>query len=467
MNAHPRAPTPPDAASGAITYAFGEFTLDVESRTLRRDHDTVQLPSRAFDALVYLVEHRDRLVLKNELVDAVWHDVVVTDDSLIHAISVLRRALADDPNHPRYVQTLPRRGYRFVAAVRVIAGASTQTEETRALAVPSPPLGDAAGTARAAEARSRVAPLARPKAVAAGIAAVFAVAIGVAGAGFWLAGALHRETQVHETARAVRLFQPAPEGATIVSGGLLSPDGQYLAFVARNNVSGRNALWVRTLHSPDLRALDKTDGASKPFWSPDSRQIGFFAHGELMAVNASGGEPRAVATVGISPAGGTWAPDDTLLFADWAKGLYAVRATRRRTGGPCHARPRSARHCVLVATVPARWAAFSVSDRESRPRPHRHLRRRPRHAAKQPIVGHGIAGGLCAAAARSAHSARHVDRRRIRRADTATHRSSHRAGTRSVAAIPRGREHSFGGGRADRVSSRHPPAAARVGGQDR
>jgi Tol biopolymer transport system component len=111
-----------------------------------------------------------------------------------------------------------------------------------------------------------------------------------------------------------------------VSGGLLSPDGQCLAFVARDNINGRHALWVRTLHSSELKLLDNTDGASKPFWSPDSRQIAFFANGKLIAVNASGGEPRTIAEVGITAAGGTWAFDDTILFADWAKGLYTVKA---------------------------------------------------------------------------------------------------------------------------------------------
>jgi len=93
---HAPSATHPGAAS---VYAFGKFKLDVPARVLWRDGvEPVQLPSRAFDSLVYLVEHRDRLVQKNELIDAVWPDVVVTDDSLIHAISVLRRALADDPD---------------------------------------------------------------------------------------------------------------------------------------------------------------------------------------------------------------------------------------------------------------------------------------------------------------------------------------------------------------------------------
>src|SRR6187402_3962727 len=66
------------------TYTFDEFTLDVAARKLLRGGIATPLPSRAFDALVYLVERRQRLVQKNELIDAIWAGVVVTDDSLTH-----------------------------------------------------------------------------------------------------------------------------------------------------------------------------------------------------------------------------------------------------------------------------------------------------------------------------------------------------------------------------------------------
>ena len=105
-------------AARAATYRFDEFTLDVGARKLARGGIATALPSRAFDTLVYLLEHRERLVRKNELIDAIWPDVVVTDDSLTHAISVVRRALADERAHPRYIETVPRRGYRFIGAVR-------------------------------------------------------------------------------------------------------------------------------------------------------------------------------------------------------------------------------------------------------------------------------------------------------------------------------------------------------------
>jgi eukaryotic-like serine/threonine-protein kinase len=321
------APTPA-ASSNALNgeahgYTFGEFRLDVSSRTLSRNGTDVPLPSRAFDALVYLIERRDRLVRKNELVEAIWHDVVVTDDSLVHAISVLRRALADEPNRPRYVQTVPRRGYRFVAPVRasvetippdahVATGSrATRTGATEQAAGPPTPPGRSRAWARR---------FAWPTGVAAGLALVLVAA--------WVV--LSRpavEVDSSRTTRTIRLFQPPPDGTTIVSGGVLSPDGSSLAFAARDNVSGRATLWVRMLRSSDLKSLEHTEGASKPFWSPDARRIGFFANGKLMTIDTASGDTRAVANGGASVAGGTWAPDDTILFADWAKGIFSVNAS--------------------------------------------------------------------------------------------------------------------------------------------
>jgi DNA-binding winged helix-turn-helix (wHTH) protein/Tol biopolymer transport system component len=305
----------------AGVYAFGNFRLDVSSRVLWRDGaGAVPLPSRAFDALVYLVDHRDRLVRKNELIDAVWPDVVVTDDSLIHAISVLRRALADDPSKAHYVQTVPRRGYRFVASVSVRADSPE----------PEPPGLGAQSAASAAPVRVRRMPslslIPRRAAVLAGSAIALAVVVALA-----ILPSRNRTAVGPEpaatTQRAVRLFQPPPDGSTIVSGGVLSPDGASLTFVARDIASGETALWVRALRSSALKRIESTEGAVRPFWSPDSGRLGFFTNGELRAVDLRDGRVRRVASVGISAAGGTWAPDDTILFADWAKGLYTVRAS--------------------------------------------------------------------------------------------------------------------------------------------
>ena len=313
---------PPINSRSLGVHAFGDFRLDATSRVLTRNGaGVVPLPSRAFDALVYLIEHRDRLVRKNELIDAVWPDVVVTDDSLIHAISVLRRALADDPGQARYVQTVPRRGYRFVAPVSVLADP----------AEPQPPGLDVEhDSAAAAQVR---APRWASRALIRTGAAVVSAAIALAAVfSFVITPRLNRtavspDPLTATASRAVRLFQPPPDGFTIVSGGLLSPDGASLAFVARDNASGETALWVRALHSSRLERIESTAGAVKPFWSADSGRLGFFTNGELRTVDLRDGHVRPVASVGLTAAGGTWAPDGTILFADWAKGLYTVRAS--------------------------------------------------------------------------------------------------------------------------------------------
>ena len=67
--------------------------------------------------LLYLVEHRDRVVNKEELIENIWQGVAVTDNGLMQCITDIRRALGDDSRQPRFIKTVPRRGYRFIAPV--------------------------------------------------------------------------------------------------------------------------------------------------------------------------------------------------------------------------------------------------------------------------------------------------------------------------------------------------------------
>lgn len=96
-------------------FVFGEFELDPSRASLMRGDAPVSLRPKAFDALRHLVENPGRIVTKDELIGAVWPDVVVTDDSLAKCIQEVREALGDRP--PRYVRTVPRRGYLFDVAV--------------------------------------------------------------------------------------------------------------------------------------------------------------------------------------------------------------------------------------------------------------------------------------------------------------------------------------------------------------
>jgi DNA-binding winged helix-turn-helix (wHTH) protein len=101
----------------ASVYRFDAFELDPADRQLRRDGAAVDVNARYLDALVLLVEGGGRLVSKDRFMDEVWRGVPVTDEALTQCIRTLRRLLGDDAARPRFIETVPKHGYRFIAAV--------------------------------------------------------------------------------------------------------------------------------------------------------------------------------------------------------------------------------------------------------------------------------------------------------------------------------------------------------------
>lgn len=100
------------------TYQFGEYRLDRSARELSRNGETVAVPTRVFDCLVYLIENRERVVSTDELLDSVWKDEIVQPGSLAAAIMRVRKALLDNqPDCGPIIRTHQRFGYRFVAAL--------------------------------------------------------------------------------------------------------------------------------------------------------------------------------------------------------------------------------------------------------------------------------------------------------------------------------------------------------------
>lgn len=97
---------------------FEDFILDHADRKLRRGGEPVELSSRYFDALALLLSEQGRLVSKDRFLDEVWRGIPVTDEALTQCIKTLRRQLGDDASSPRFIETVPKHGYRFIAEVR-------------------------------------------------------------------------------------------------------------------------------------------------------------------------------------------------------------------------------------------------------------------------------------------------------------------------------------------------------------
>jgi DNA-binding winged helix-turn-helix (wHTH) protein/TolB-like protein/Tfp pilus assembly protein PilF len=109
-------------------YEFGNFRLDALTRTLLRDGQAVPLAPKAFEMMLALAESHEKILSKDDLMRRIWPDTIVEENNLTVIISILRKALGENPSQHRYIVTIPGRGYRFVAKVNEVA------EEERAVA---------------------------------------------------------------------------------------------------------------------------------------------------------------------------------------------------------------------------------------------------------------------------------------------------------------------------------------------
>lgn len=178
--------------------------------------------------------------------------------------------------------------------------------------------------------------------------AVAGVAVAGMAASAWLAVASYRRP--HDLGPVVR-FHVVPPGdvAPTTSGVAVSPDGRQLAFTA-TDASGVPLLWVRALDSLEARSLPGTDGARQPFWSPDSRHIGFFAPGSLIKrVAVDGGPPQTISdgmSVLTTANSGAWNRNGVILFSGMQGPIYRLSAAGGGQATPVTSmeRPSEERH---------------------------------------------------------------------------------------------------------------------------
>ncbi len=216
-------------------YEFSHFRIDLEERVLLHDGKVVPLTPKVFDTLLSLVEHRDGVVNKDELMKFVWPNTYVEEGNLTQNISILRKLLGESPDAPQYIETVPRRGYRFVAPVREIviephepAVAPPPAAETVEANPPIPIPRDMSSIKRSIRARSRT-----------------AVFLGLFLMGLTtLAVGLYKKfspNPAKSPSAAVSVNRLTYTGK--VSRIAISPDGKYIVMAVAE--AGKQSLWLR------------------------------------------------------------------------------------------------------------------------------------------------------------------------------------------------------------------------------
>ena len=284
-------------------YRFGEFVLDLDNGFLRRNGQDVPLRPKSFEVLTYLVVHQGRLVAKNELVEAVWPDTAVTDNSLSQCLFEIRRALEDDAQSA--IRTVARRGYVFDMPVSMVfGGRSTIDDADRGQATVTTSERPAARSRRWIVGGIAVLSLA-------GVIAVLAVR-----------GARSTTGSFEPPVQLTDFNDSAVEPA-------LSHDGRVLAFIRNGNfgtiAAPRGQVYVKVLPNGAPVQLTHDSGTKGyPIFSPDDSRIVYttLAAGlswESAQIPVLGGTPQRFLP---NASGVFWLDDRRLMYSTIMSGIH-------------------------------------------------------------------------------------------------------------------------------------------------
>jgi DNA-binding winged helix-turn-helix (wHTH) protein len=268
---HPQHPIRP----GVIR--FGVFEADLRAGELRKNGFRLKLQEQPFRILTMLLEQPGQVVTRDDLQRQLWVGNTFTDfdSGLNKAMNRLRDALADSAENPRFIETLPKRGYRFIAPVETVGNGGGEDSQPRVTRNDSKPESPPDPQSIKAHTREKL---------AWGVALLLLVTSGFAGVA-WFRGS-RDAAQPSQPIRS-SLLSP-PNTSFLPANFALSPDGTRLAFVTAAS-DGSTMLWVRVLSAAGAQQFNGTGGARFPFWSPDSRSIGFFGGGKLRTLDIATG----------------------------------------------------------------------------------------------------------------------------------------------------------------------------------
>ncbi len=329
---------------GKHLYAFGAFVLDAGQRVLLREGKPVPLAPKAVDTLLYLVSQAGRLVEKQELMNQVWPDTFVEEGNLTKNIFVLRQALGNGNGGQEYIETVPKRGYRFVAEV-------TAGEKPAGNGKPHAP---GAAVSPFEPEDSRIVDLTPVSAPAAGaapwtwrIVAAVTGLLAVAGAWLWLSPppppTVLKTTQITHFGRVdpasrlvtdgARVYFVARKGSLLslasvpVEGGEpvpvptpvpdvalygISPDHSELLVGSDPNNDNKMTFWLLPTAGGSPRRVGNVIGHDAA-WSRDGRRIAYFSGSALFAVKPDGSDSEKIAATAGREWFSRWSPDGAVL----------------------------------------------------------------------------------------------------------------------------------------------------------
>lgn len=294
---------------------FGLFEVDLRSGELRRNGYKIDLQDQPFQALLLLLQHPGELVSRDDLQKHLWpQDTFVDfDRGLNKAINKLRFALRDNAEKPRYIETLPQRGYRFIAPIELPSSEASETVEADQGPTPAAEsiAPDLSPFSQAETANVRYTPSALPLQQSRRQLLLYSFAVlvilGLAICGRYAWTTLHAKTVPAPLAAELRLTTNSSD--IPITSFIISPDGKYLAY------TDSTGLYLRLLANGETHSvsLPKDFKPSLEGWFPDSVHLvaSWIEHSEkppsLWTFSALGGIPRKLADVGsgarVSPDG--------------------------------------------------------------------------------------------------------------------------------------------------------------------
>ena len=295
---------------------FGVFEVDLQTGELRKQGLRIRLRDQPFQVLLLLLAHPGEVVSRDELQKQLWlaDTFVDFDRGLNKAVNFLRDALGDSAESPRFIETLPKRGYRFIAPVDTGNPDGPPLEPTPVtqgvLAEQPEPLAHAQppGARGATHSLKLKLPAGLPWMIAA-LASVVAV---VSGALLWHATRpVDRPMMRFNVDLGPDAIQGRADNGEFLNP-VISPDGTRLVFLAKA-ADGSEQLAIRRLDQSRVTILAGTEGAIDPFFSPDGQWIGFFAGKKLRKIPLQGGGAVSLCDTASLERGASWGEDGAII----------------------------------------------------------------------------------------------------------------------------------------------------------